>query len=52
LLDRGSSGGALFNLRGEVIGIVAAGADETESGRAFGLASPSDAIDRLYVRMN
>ncbi|MEY9144889.1 S1-C subfamily serine protease [Bradyrhizobium elkanii] len=52
LLDRGSSGGALFNLRGEVIGIVAAGADETESGRAFGLAIPSDAIDRLYVRMN
>ncbi|WP_229194857.1 S1C family serine protease [Bradyrhizobium acaciae] len=52
LLDRGSSGGALFNLRGEVIGIVAAGVDETESERAFGLAIPSDAIDRLYIRMN
>ncbi|WP_245350210.1 trypsin-like peptidase domain-containing protein [Bradyrhizobium sp. UFLA03-84] len=52
LLDRGSSGGALFNLRGEVIGIVAAGADATEAGRAFGLAIPSDAIDRLYIRMN
>ncbi|MTV15459.1 trypsin-like serine protease [Bradyrhizobium elkanii] len=52
LLDRGSSGGALFNLRGEIIGIVAAGADETESERAFGVAIPSDAIDRLYVRMN
>lgn len=52
LLDRGSSGGALFNLRGEVIGIVAAGADETEAEPVFGLAIPSDAIDRLYIRMN
>lgn len=52
LLDRGSSGGALFNLRGEVIGIVAAGAEETEAGRGLGLAIPSDAIDRLYIRMN
>ncbi|WP_245334824.1 S1C family serine protease [Bradyrhizobium mercantei] len=50
LLDRGSAGGPLFNLRGEVIGIVAATTGETESGRAF--AIPSDAIDRLFVRMN
>ncbi|MGY3530049.1 S1C family serine protease [Bradyrhizobium sp. USDA 4452] len=50
LLDRGSAGGPLFNLRGEVIGIVAAITGETESERAF--AIPSDAIDRLFVRMN
>ncbi|WP_456670768.1 S1C family serine protease [Bradyrhizobium sp. USDA 3240] len=50
LLDRGSAGGPLFNLRGEVIGIVAATTVETESERAF--AIPSDAIDRLYIRMN
>ena len=52
LLGRGSAGGPLFNLRGEVIGIVAASTGETESERAFGLAVPSDAIDRLYIRMN
>lgn len=52
LLHRGSSGGALFNLRGEVIGIVVAGTDEFEAERAFGFAIPSDAIDRLYIRMN
>ena len=52
LLDRGSSGGPLFNLRGEVIGIVAATTAETESERGFGLAIPSDAIDRLFVRLN
>lgn len=50
LLDRGSAGGPLFNLRGEVIGIVAASTGETESEHAF--AIPSDAIDRLYIRMN
>ncbi len=32
LLDRGSSGGPLFNLRGEVIGIVVATTGETERG--------------------
>ncbi|MBR1163724.1 trypsin-like peptidase domain-containing protein [Bradyrhizobium sp. BRP56] len=52
LLDRGSSGGPLFNLRGEVIGIVTASTGEAKSERAFGLAIPSDAIDRLYIRMN
>ncbi|QOZ30176.1 serine protease [Bradyrhizobium sp. CCBAU 51753] len=50
LLDRGSSGGPLFNLRGEVIGIVTASNGVTDSERAF--AIPSDAIDRLFVRMN
>jgi S1-C subfamily serine protease len=52
LLDRDSSGGPLFNLRGEVIGIVAAGMGESESERSFGVAIPSDAIDRLFARMN
>lgn len=52
LLDRGSSGGPLFNLRGEVIGLVAATTGGTESERGFGLAIPSDAIDRLFVRLN
>ncbi|WP_245321024.1 trypsin-like peptidase domain-containing protein [Bradyrhizobium sp. NAS96.2] len=51
LLDSGSSsGGPLFNLRGEVIGIVVATTGEAERG--FGLAIPSDAIDRLFVRLN
>ncbi|PAY08432.1 serine protease [Bradyrhizobium sp. UFLA03-84] len=49
LLDHGSSGGPLFNLRGEVIGIVVATTGETERG--FGLAIPSDAIDRIFVRL-
>ena len=50
LLGRGSAGGPLFNLRGEVIGIVAASTGEADSERAF--AIPSDAIDRLFIRMN
>ncbi len=52
VLDRGSSGGPLFNLRGEVIGIIAATTAESESEQGFGLAVPSDAIDRLFVRLN
>gem|GEM_PF-4744413 len=51
VLDSGSFGGPLFNLRGEVIGIVAVRSDEIASGRGFGLAVPSDAIDRLLARL-
>jgi serine protease DegQ len=41
----------LFNLRGEIIAIVTARRGETVTERSFGFAVPSDAIDRLLVRM-
>jgi len=51
LLDRGNSGGPLFNLRGEVIGIISARIGETTTERSFGFAVPSAAIDRLLVEL-
>lgn len=50
LLDFGSSGGPLFNLRGEIIGIVAARIGETSNERSFGFAVPSAAIERLLAK--
>jgi S1-C subfamily serine protease len=51
LLDRGSSGGPLFNLRGEIIGIVTARIGEKIVERSFGFAVPSAAIDRLLAQL-
>jgi len=51
LLDRGSSGGPLFNLRGEIIGIISARVGETATERSFGFAVPSAAIDRLLAEL-
>jgi S1-C subfamily serine protease len=50
LLDRGSSGGPLFNLRGELVGIVTARAGETASERSFGFAVPAEAIGKLLLK--
>ena len=51
LLDRGSSGGPLLNLRGEIFGIVSARIGETATERSFGFAVPSAAIDRLLAQL-
>jgi S1-C subfamily serine protease len=44
LLGRGSSGGPLFNLRGEIIGINIARASDSSNERGFGFAAPSSAL--------
>jgi S1-C subfamily serine protease len=51
LLDRGNSGGPLFNLRGEIIGIISARIGEAAAERSFGFAIPSAAIDRLLAQL-
>lgn len=50
LLDRGSSGGPLFNLRGELVGIIAARVGETANERSFGFAVPAKAVGKLLLR--
>lgn len=50
LLDRGSSGGPLFNLRGEVVGIIAARIGKTVNERSFGFAIPVGAISRILLK--
>lgn len=50
LLDRGSSGGPLFNLRGEIIGINVARANDAVSERSFGFAVPASAIGGILLR--
>lgn len=50
LLDRGSSGGPIFNLRGEVVGVVAARIGKTVNERSFGFAIPADAMRRILLK--
>ncbi|MFK4506598.1 S1-C subfamily serine protease [Bradyrhizobium huanghuaihaiense] len=47
LVEAGSSGGAMINLRGKLIGVVVARRGEGRSGFAF--AVPADAILRLLA---
>lgn len=44
LLGRGSSGGPLFNLRGEIIGINLARTSDAANERGFGFAAPASAL--------
>lgn len=44
LLGRGSSGGPLFNLRGEIVGINIARISDTANERGFGFAAPASAV--------
>ena len=44
LLGRGSSGGPLFNLRGEIIGINIARTSDAANERGFGFAAPASAL--------
>jgi S1-C subfamily serine protease len=44
LLGRGSSGGPLFNLRGEIIGINIARIPDAANERGFGFAAPAYAV--------
>ena len=48
LIERGNSGGALLNLRGELIGIIVARTGDT-SGAGYGFAIPLDAIRELLA---
>jgi len=50
LIERGNSGGPLFNLRGELIGIMVARAGGSD-GTGYGFAIPLDAIRDLLARV-
>ena len=50
LLEHGSSGGPLFNLRGEIIGINIGRANQTISGRGFGFAAPASAVIEVLLK--
>lgn len=46
-IERGSSGGALMNIDGQLVGINTAIATETESWEGFGFALPSNTVRRV-----
>jgi S1-C subfamily serine protease len=50
LFDHGNSGGPLFNLRGEIIGINAARVSEVAGDRGFGFAVPAAAVRAILSR--
>lgn len=50
MLDRGSSGGPLFNLRGEIIGINTARVGRSVNERSFGFAIPASAVQAILMR--
>jgi S1-C subfamily serine protease len=49
LIDRGDSGGALINMRGELVGINVARIGHSDTG-SFGFAVPANAIRGLLAR--
>ena len=48
LIERGNSGGPLFSLRGELVGIMVARAGDSD-GAGYGFAIPLDAIRELLA---